>query len=365
MSRSALAALLLVLATVPAALAPAQGEPLAPAAQLARLRAAALTLEDATTLAPQLRTLPVGTRLQGADALRAAFVARQSRHTAACQKLGKELAAAVGRQLEARGRKGAEAADALRARALARSRREDLSADAIRQEIDPLVAELEELLWPARVALFTRTPAFATTFAELEADRALLPRWYALYAGATVGLELHPDAEKHFAKNPPPPPPLPAAALADEWQVWTLLAMPLAARDRKALEANEALRASVEPEEFAGTTELNRLRFLLGLPLLRIDLELTRAARDHSSDMGLLGFFAHESPVEGKRTVGDRAARAGTSASAENIANGHDTGASAIRAWWYSPGHHRNLLGGHARVGLGRSGVLWTQMFGG
>ena len=74
--------------------------------------------------------------------------------------------------------------------------------------------------------------------------------------------------------------------------------------------------------------------------------------------------FAHESPVEGKRTPWDRAARFGTSASGENIAGGQTTGAGANLGWWYSPGHHKNMLGGFGRVGLGRSGELWTQMFG-
>ena len=78
-----------------------------------------------------------------------------------------------------------------------------------------------------------------------------------------------------------------------------------------------------------------------------------------------LGFFSHTSPVEGKRTPSDRAARFGTSASAENIAQGQPTGPAAIRSWWYSPGHHRNMMGAFARVGLGRSEAYWTQMFGG
>ncbi len=163
----------------------------------------------------------------------------------------------------------------------------------------------------------------------------------------------------------PPAPPPTAAALDDEFTVWTLLAMPLSARGRRALEANELLRADSDAEEFAGTTALNRLRFLLGLSLLRIDEKLTAAARDHSTDMVTLGFFDHSSPVAGKHTPWERAARFGTSANAENIAAGHGTGPSAVRGWWYSPGHHRNMLGNHARTGLGRHRETWTQMFGG
>ncbi|MFI5378131.1 MAG: CAP domain-containing protein [Tepidisphaerales bacterium] len=55
---------------------------------------------------------------------------------------------------------------------------------------------------------------------------------------------------------------------------------------------------------------------------------------------------------------------AGTSASAENIASGTGTGEGAIRMWWHSPGHHKNMLARQHRTGLGRSGNHWTQMFG-
>jgi uncharacterized protein YkwD len=37
----------------------------------------------------------------------------------------------------------------------------------------------------------------------------------------------------------------------------------------------------------------------------------------------------------------------------------------ALRGWFLSPGHHKNMLGeSHARQGLGRSGKYWTEMFG-
>lgn len=143
------------------------------------------------------------------------------------------------------------------------------------------------------------------------------------------------------------------------------MATPMSNADRETLLRNRDLeRQLAEPEEAAGILDLNVLRIHLGLNALSLDLKLCDAARDHSSDMRTLGFFAHESPVEGKRTPWDRAARFGTSASAENIAGGQVTGAGANRGWWYSPGHHKNMLGGHARVGLGRSETLWTQMFG-
>jgi uncharacterized protein YkwD len=361
-------ALLLALSVASTALpTAAQDDALLPPTQLlARLKADALTLADAERLAPQLVAQPITVRLQGCDALRAAFLRQTTLHQKATAAFAKDLGPLVAPARDKNAvKRDDEALGALRGKALAVTRREGLTKQAIEGEIDPIVTELEAMLWPSRNTLLQQHPQLATAFAALRDQRATLAKWFAAYGESTVGLELHPGAEKHFAKVPPPPPPPAPTTLDDELTVWRLLATPLSARDRKALEANEALRGAADAEEFTGTTELNRVRWLLGLSLLRIDDKLTLAARDHSQDMATLNFFAHESPVAGKRTPGDRAARFGTSGGAENIANGHDSGASAIRGWWYSPGHHRNMLGGHARTGLGRSGALWTQMFGG
>jgi hypothetical protein len=348
--------------------APAQTPtPPSPAAVLAQVRAANLALDDARAAVPALQTAPVTIRLQASDALRSNYLQRTARHAKACAELGKAIAAAAPKRAEPKGGKkpAADPIDGHRSRALAASRREGLTKEIIHDVIDPELQALATALWPEREALVTKAPALQTAFDALQRERAELPEWYALYGESTAGLELHPDAEKHFLKNPPPSPPLPLAGLDDEWTAWTLLAMPLSARDRSALEANETLRATMDPQEIAGNTALNRLRWLLGLPVLRIDPKLAAAARDHSLDMETLGFFAHESPVAGKKSPGDRAARFGTSGGAENIASGQESGPAAVQSWWYSPGHHRNMLGGHGRVGLGRHARKWTQMFGG
>jgi uncharacterized protein YkwD len=76
-------------------------------------------------------------------------------------------------------------------------------------------------------------------------------------------------------------------------------------------------------------------------------------------------FFAHESPVAGKKTPWDRAKNFGTTAGAENIANGAAAGRATIMQWWHSPGHLKNMMGAHNRVGLGNFKTTWTQMLGG
>jgi uncharacterized protein YkwD len=75
-------------------------------------------------------------------------------------------------------------------------------------------------------------------------------------------------------------------------------------------------------------------------------------------------FFAHESPVPGKRTPGERAAKAGTSAHAENIAAGGERAEAPFWMWFFSLGHHQNMLGTHATLGVGSHGATWTEMFG-
>ncbi len=95
-----------------------------------------------------------------------------------------------------------------------------------------------------------------------------------------------------------------------------------------------------------------------------IDVKLCTASRGHSEDMKKHRFFSHTSPVPGKRSFSQRAALAGSSASSENIARGARTGERVIMQWWYSPGHHRNMLGGASRIGLGHHAGFWTQMFG-
>jgi uncharacterized protein YkwD len=141
--------------------------------------------------------------------------------------------------------------------------------------------------------------------------------------------------------------------------------MPMSAADARTLNRNRELAGELDAEEYAGILEINLLRIRLGLRALAIDVKLCTAARGHSDDMRRLNFFSHTSPVPGKETPGKRAALAGTSGGAENIAAGPSEGFGAVRMWWYSPGHHQNMLGSHGRAGLGRSEQLWTLMLGG
>ncbi len=135
-------------------------------------------------------------------------------------------------------------------------------------------------------------------------------------------------------------------------------------RDQKTMAQNAALRPQVPEEEYRLVFMTNQYRVLLGKSALRLDAKLCDAARDHSRDMVEKKFFAHESPVPGKRTPGDRATRAGTSAHAENIAMGSERAEGPFWMWFHSLGHHQNMLGEHASIGVGNHGKHWTEMFG-
>ena len=142
------------------------------------------------------------------------------------------------------------------------------------------------------------------------------------------------------------------------------MAVPMDAKTRAVLAANARLAAELDPEEAWAIRALNLTRNLLGLPPLMTDLKLCDAARDHSKDMEKEDFFSHTSPVPGKTKPWDRAKRFGTTAAAENIATGQRDGRTVNLSWFHSPGHHKNMLGQYERVGVGRHGALWTELFG-
>ena len=138
-------------------------------------------------------------------------------------------------------------------------------------------------------------------------------------------------------------------------------------RYEQVLAANAEITSKklVPADEAEGIRDLNNMRMLLGLAPVLIDPKLHLAARDHSKDMAEKKFFAHDSPVPGKKSPWDRARRAGTSANAENIFMGNSSPEAANRSWFLSPGHHVNMFGNGRRGGMGRHEGYWTQMFGG
>jgi len=134
-------------------------------------------------------------------------------------------------------------------------------------------------------------------------------------------------------------------------------------RDQKVMTQNAALRAQVGAEEYKLVFMTNQYRVLVGKAALRLNPRLCDAAREHSRDMQEHKFFSHESPLPGKRSPQDRAARHKASASAENIAGGGSGAEGPFWMWFGSLGHHQNMLGEFMEIGVGNHGALWTEMF--
>ena len=242
---------------------------------------------------------------------------------------------------------------ALRRQVLALQHQPGLSKDLIVQQGEPALERLREIFVVSREDVLEASAA-------LQADRAQLGEAGALWERCAAYLhEQLPDDE-----NKPEAPPSFEGYLAGEESMAAGLAAPMDPQTRKVLTMNNRLAARLEPEEARAVLALNLTRNLLGLSALVIDPRLCAAARDHSQDMQTHQFFAHESPVPGKATPRERAQRFGTTASGENIAMGHRDGQAVNMAWFRSPGHHRNMLGNHTRVGIGQVGAYFTQLFG-
>lgn len=111
----------------------------------------------------------------------------------------------------------------------------------------------------------------------------------------------------------------------------------------------------------------NEYRIMMGKKALKLDDNLTKAARGHSQYMASSGKFAHVIPGHPDgASPGDRAKKQGYNAgTGENIFMGGATPQQAFKAWYNSSGHHRNMLRDMWKsMGAGHSGRHWTQLFG-
>jgi uncharacterized protein YkwD len=243
----------------------------------------------------------------------------------------------------------------LRGQILALVEDDALSEERIKAVADPAIQRLKDLL------LFDRT-ALAKQIAGMKQRKFLLfhaPVW------SKCRLALAQCAAKEKKSDEVISTPLTLQDHLAQLEDAAVLAAISGPEAAEVCHANAKLVGSLDVEELENIVLLNQLRMLLGLKLLTIEAALTQAARGHSKDMQTLKFFSHDSPVSGKRTLMDRARLAGTTASAENIYHRSESGDDALKSWWYSPGHFKNMLRErHSRVGVGRFKDHWTQLFG-
>jgi uncharacterized protein YkwD len=125
---------------------------------------------------------------------------------------------------------------------------------------------------------------------------------------------------------------------------------------------------TADPAEAEVFAIVNQQRAANGCAPLAWDEGLAGVARSHSADMAARDYFSHVSP-EGLDPF-QRAAAAGQTARAENIAAGQPTAAGVMDSWMSSPGHRANILNcslSRLGVGVGHGGsygITWTQLFG-
>lgn len=130
---------------------------------------------------------------------------------------------------------------------------------------------------------------------------------------------------------------------------------------------------------------VNQRRADHGCPPLATNVAMTSAAYEHSQDMGVNGYFAHDTPAG--VTPWARMQNAGyAEPAAENIAEGYRTPQDVVDGWMNSPGHRKNILNcsykaagvgyydgpsksssakdAQGRDGSNTAGPWWTQDFG-
>lgn len=110
----------------------------------------------------------------------------------------------------------------------------------------------------------------------------------------------------------------------------------------------------------------NQERAKQGLAPLKVDIELSKVAREKSKDMAINNYFSHTSPTYGSPF--DMMKKFGISytAAGENIAKGQRSPQEVVNAWMNSSGHRANILNPnftHIGVGFVDQGYIWTQQF--
>lgn len=133
---------------------------------------------------------------------------------------------------------------------------------------------------------------------------------------------------------------------------------------------------AIEPPEAERAHALvqlaNQQRVREGLPVLRSNPRLMRAAQAHAEQSAAEGRLAHVLPKARLPKPEDRLRASGYdwSAFAENIAFGQRSTSEAIEAWMKSPGHRKNLLSpAYTELGTGfatddRGRAYYVQVFG-
>ncbi|MDQ0273710.1 CAP domain-containing protein [Cytobacillus purgationiresistens] len=130
--------------------------------------------------------------------------------------------------------------------------------------------------------------------------------------------------------------------------------------------AEEASSSEVSAFEQEVLKLTNQERAKNGVPALKLDVELSKVAREKSRDMQAKGYFDHNSPTYGSPFDMMKQFGISYSSAGENIAMGQRSPQEVVTGWMNSQGHRENILNAkytHLGVGHVESGNYWTQMF--
>jgi len=90
--------------------------------------------------------------------------------------------------------------------------------------------------------------------------------------------------------------------------------------------------------------QMNAVRADRGLPPLRFESRLQKAADDRMRDMEEQEYWAHESPDGRSPFTWLRAESYDFEFAAENLAAGFETNEVLVQSWMESPGHRANII---------------------
>ena len=194
--------------------------------------------------------------------------------------------------------------------------------------------------------------------------------WLLLPFGAALsgcsGMDLWDRPYVSAAHSPPPSAhaysaqPRPARD-ADPGDRAPAPAAPLPPQPAKAAPGQE------NPEDRAMFDAVNRIRASKGLRPFRWNVDLYRAACDHSAEQDRFGYMGHGSPDPRRDDLGDRVRQAGYGARgwAEVVAWGYHGPADVVQGWMDSSGHRHILLDPDlVDAGFSRVGDYFTGDFG-
>ena len=181
----------------------------------------------------------------------------------------------------------------------------NLTKEQIVQQGDPAMKQLEELLTLKRETVLASNR-------RLVEQRQAMAGPGTLWEACQAYLAKLPSGTPGKAGEEKEKPVSFEEYLQQEETLAVRLAIPMSDRTRLVLAGNNKLASKIGTEESRCVLALNLTRLLLGLDPVSIDLQLVEVARGHSADMKKHKFFAHESPLPGKKTPWDRAKLGGT-----------------------------------------------------